>query len=68
MTFEEKYPKVYPDVTRFEVTDSHGTIVESWERKEGVMVNVTKRDAARASLVEAQEEYERLKAKCEVVV
>lgn len=59
--FFEKYPDVYPFVTRYEQRDCKDRLIESWERfKDGRMHNVTKRDQAREALVEAQEALAKL--------
>lgn len=60
--FFDTHPGVTPNVTRYERTDMSGKLVESWERnKNGVMVNVTKRDALIAQTIEAEEALNKLK-------
>ena len=62
--FFDKYPDIYPDVTRYERTDMSGKIVESWERgDDGRMHETTKRDKLREEIIEAQEKLNRLEAK-----
>lgn len=67
--FFEKYPDIYPDVTRYEHFDQKGKIIESWERDDnGRMHDVTKRDQLREKLIAEQEaarrEIKRLEDKC----
>lgn len=62
--FFDKYPGIYPDVTRYERTDMSGKIVESWERgDDGRMHETTKRDKLREEIIEAQEKLNKLEAK-----
>lgn len=62
--FFDKYPDVYPDVTRYERTDERGRIIESWERGDnGRMHDTTKRDKLREEIIAAQEQIERLEVK-----
>ncbi len=62
--FFEKYPDVYPDVTRYEVTDTKGNIIESWERwNDGRMHETTARDKAREAIIAAEEALSKLEAK-----
>lgn len=62
--FFEKYPGIYPDVTRYERTDAEGNIIESWERgDDGRMHNTTKRDKLREEIVAAEEQIAKLEAK-----
>lgn len=59
--FFDTHPGVMPQVRRYEQLDEKGDIIESWERdKNGVMVNVTKRDALYKELIEAQEAIDKL--------
>lgn len=59
--FWELHSDVLPTVTRFEITDTKGHILESWERdKNGRMVETTKRDQAREELIAAQEAMNKL--------
>lgn len=58
--FWELYPDVFPGVTRFEITNEKGSIVESWERgKDGIMHETTARDKAREELIAAQKAMEK---------
>lgn len=62
--FFEKYPDIYPDVTRYEKTDVKGNIIESWERADdGRMVETTKRDKLREEIVAAEEQLAKLEDK-----
>ena len=66
--FFEKYPDIFPDVTRYECTDAKDKIIESWERgDDGRMHDVTARDQLREKLIAEQEaarrELKRLEAK-----
>lgn len=62
--FFDKFPGIYPDVTRYERTDMSGKIVESWERgDDGRMHETTKRDKLREEIIEAQERLNKLEAK-----
>lgn len=62
--FFEKYPDIYPDVTRYERTDADSSIIESWERgNDGRMHETTKRDKLREEIVKAQEQIEKLEEK-----
>ena len=62
--FFEKYPDIYPDVTRYEKTDTKGNIIESWERgDDGRMVETTKRDKLREEIIAAEEQIAKLEAK-----
>lgn len=60
--FFDTHPGVTPNVRRYERTDMTGKLVESWERdKNGVMVDVTKRDLLYKELEDAQENIDKLK-------
>ena len=62
--FFDKYPDIYPDVTRYERTNRKGNIIESWERgNDGRMHERTARDKAREELIAAQEELAKLEDK-----
>ena len=62
--FFEKYPDIYPDVTRYERTDTDGSIIESWERADdGHMIETTERDKLREEIVAAEEQLAKLEAK-----
>lgn len=59
--FFEKYPDVFPDVTRYERTGVDGELIESWERGEdGRMHDVTKRDILQAKILAAKKELAKL--------
>lgn len=59
--FFEKYPDIYPDVTRYEHFDQKGKIIESWERgDDGRMHETTQRDKLREEIVAAQEALNKL--------
>lgn len=61
-TFFDTHPGVTPNVRRYERTDMTGKLIESWERdKNGVMVDVTKRDLLYKELEDAQEALTRWK-------
>lgn len=63
-TFFDTHPGVTFNVTRYERSDEKGKIIESWERdKNGVMVDVTKRDKLYAEIAEAQEALEEMRTK-----
>lgn len=60
--FFDTHPGVTPNVRRYERTDMTGKLIESWERdKNGVMVDVTKRDLLYKELENAQETIDKLK-------
>lgn len=62
--FFEKYPDIFPDVTRYERTDVDGELIESWERGEdGRMHDVTKRDILQAKILAAKKELAKLEEK-----
>lgn len=62
--FFAKYPDVFKDVTRYELTDVNGRVIESWERgDDGRMHETTKRDHLREEIIAAQEALDRLEAK-----
>lgn len=62
--FFEKYPDIYPDVTRYERRDIGENLIESWERgDDGRMHDVTKRDKLREEIVAAQETLNKLEVK-----
>ena len=64
--FFEKYPDIYPEVTRYERFDSEEHLIESWERGEdGRMHNVTERDRLRIQIIKAKEELAKLEVKDE---
>lgn len=57
----EKYPDLYPLVTRYERTDVRGNIVESWERfDDGRMHEVTQRDKLREELRRLAEDIDKM--------
>ena len=59
--FFEKYPDVFPDVTRYERTAMNGELVESWERgDDGRMHDVTQRDILQAKILAAEKELAKL--------
>ena len=59
--FEKRHPGCWPGATRFELTDTRGNILESWEKNaDGIWKEVTQRDLARKEIVKAQEELERI--------
>ena len=62
--FFEKHRDIYPDVTRYELTDVKGHIIERWERgKDGRMHETTQRDKLREQIVAAEETLSKLEAK-----
>lgn len=62
--FFEKYPDVIKTVTRYELTDVNGRVIESWERgDDGRMHETTKRDHLREEIIAAQEALNRLEVK-----
>ena len=62
--FFEKYPDVYPDITRYERTDEKGHIIESWERgQDGRIHDTTERDKIREQIIEAEETLAKLEEK-----
>jgi hypothetical protein len=62
--FFDKYPDIYPDVTRYERTDMNGSIIESWERgNDGRMHETTKRDQLREQIIAEQEKLNKLEPK-----
>lgn len=62
--FFEKYPDVIKTVTRYELTDVNGRVIESWERgNDGRMHETTKRDHLREEIIAAQEALSKLEAK-----
>ena len=62
--FFEKYPDIYPDVTRYERIAADDSIIESWERgSDGRMHETTQRDKLREEIVKAQEQIEKLEEK-----
>lgn len=59
--FFDKYPDVFPDVTRYERTGTDGELIESWERgDDGRMHNVTKRDILKTQILAAEKELAKL--------
>lgn len=62
--FFEKYPDIFPDVTRYERTDADGELIESWERGEdGRMHDVTQRDILQAKILATKKELAKLEEK-----
>lgn len=62
--FFEKYPDVYPNVTRYERTTPEGKVIETWERgDDGRMHETTKRDKLREKIIEAEETLKKLEDK-----
>ena len=50
------------DYNTFKQIDSSGKLIEQWEKKDGVWVDVTAREKAKEELIAAQEELERERA------
>lgn len=62
--FFDTHPGVTPYVTSYTREDGAGNVIESWERdKNGVMIDVTKRDKLRAEIAAAQEALNNIKEK-----
>ena len=62
--FFDKYPDIYPDVTRYERLDEKGHVLESWERgDDGRMRETTQRDKIREELIAAEEALSKLEDK-----